>query len=221
MIIFIINFIAHISDEPISIKQQKKVAYDLMENAEISCRVQAYPKPEFQWFYGSNTAPLQMSSEGHYEITTTTDNNDVYLSVLLIRNIKSQDYGDYYCKVKNSLGNIRPQIRLQPKGAPEAPKSLTSQKVGPTYVTLKWESGFDGGLSSTKYFVLYRRVRSVATGEHCSPDKPEEYDWKEYDCRRSNPCNVTRLEQHNMYHFKVRNSYYMFKNIHIKIFSYW
>ncbi|XP_039751706.1 hemicentin-2 [Pararge aegeria] len=193
-----------IEHEPISIAQQKKVAYDLMENAEISCRVQAYPKPEFQWFYSSNPAPLHMSSDGHYEIITTTDENDSYLSVLVIRNVKAQDYGDYYCKVKNSLGNIRPQIRLQPKGAPEPPKNLATQKVDATYVTLKWEEGFNGGLSSTKYFVLYRRVRNPAVGEHCAADRNDEFDWKEYDCGRSNPCNVTRLEQHNSYYFKVK-----------------
>lgn len=181
-----------------------------METAEILCRVQAYPKPEFQWFYGSNSAPLQMSSDGHYEINTTTDNNDSYLSVLKIKSVKPQDYGEYYCKVKNSLGNIRPQIRLQPKGAPEAPRSLESQKVGPTFVTLKWEAGFDGGLSSTKYFVWYRRVALRAGGpggtgpgsEHCATDRTPEHDWMEYDCGRSNPCNVTRLISTPFHHFR-------------------
>ncbi|XP_075974922.1 hemicentin protein echinoid [Anticarsia gemmatalis] len=199
-----------IEHEPISIRQQKKVAYDVMETAEILCRVQAYPKPEFQWFYGSNTAPLQMSSDGHYEINTTTDNNDSYLSILKIKTVKPQDYGDYYCKVKNSLGSIRPQIRLQPKGAPESPRSLESQKVGPTYITLKWEAGFEGGLSNTKYFVRYRRVSlrgagaGAAGSEHCAADRSTEFDWMEYDCGRANPCNVTRLDQHNTYTFKVK-----------------
>ncbi|XP_047530599.1 hemicentin-1 isoform X1 [Vanessa atalanta] len=193
-----------IEHEPISVKQQKKVAYDLMENAEISCRVQAYPKPEFQWFYGATPAPLQITSDGHYEIITTTDENDSYLSVLMIRSVRARDYGDYYCKVKNSLGNISPQIRLQPKGAPEPPKNLASQKVDATYVTLKWEEGFNGGLTSTKYFVWYRRVRNSANGEHCSAKQTDAFDWKEYDCGRSNPCNVTHLDQHNSYYFKVK-----------------
>ncbi|XP_026751978.2 hemicentin-1-like isoform X1 [Galleria mellonella] len=197
-----------IEHEPLAIRPQKKVAYDIAEVAEIFCRVQAYPKPEFQWFYGSNTSPLQMSSDGHYDITTTTDNNDSYLSILKIRGVKPQDFGDYYCKVKNALGSIRPQTRLQPKGAPESPKDLTSEKIGPSYVTLKWEAGFDGGLTSTKYFVRYRRVmvkgvNSAGGGEHCATEHTE-YDWMEYDCGRSNPCNVTRLEQHSSYTFKVK-----------------
>lgn len=176
-----------------------------MEVADIVCRVQAYPRPEFQWFYGSNTASLQMSSDGHYEINTTDDNNDSYLSILRIKNVRAQDYGDYYCKVKNTLGSIRPQIRLQPKGAPESPRVLESQKVGASFVTLKWEAGFDGGLSSTKYFVRYRRVvlRGAAAGAHCVADRAAENEWLEYDCGRTNPCNVTRLDQHNTYTFKV------------------
>ncbi|XP_063621729.1 hemicentin-2 [Cydia splendana] len=195
-----------IEHEPIPIKQQKKVAYDVKEVAEISCRVQAYPKPEFQWFYGSNTAPLQMSSDGHYEINTSTDNNDSYFSVLKIRNVKPQDYGDYYCNVKNSLGSVRPQIKLQPKGAPETPKALASKKIGPSYVTLQWEAGFDGGLSSTKYFVRYRRVGAPGApgASDCVAERTAAQDWMEYDCGRSNPCNVTRLDQHNSYSFKVK-----------------
>ncbi|XP_068632298.1 B-cell receptor CD22-like [Battus philenor] len=192
-----------IEHEPISIRQQRKVAFDVMEPAEISCRVQAYPKPDFLWFYGANNSPL--SSSDHYDITTVTEDNDSYISTLKLRNVKPQDYGDYYCNVKNSLGSIRPQIRMQPKGAPESPRSLSSQKVGSTYVTLKWEAGFNGGLSNTKYFVWYRRVaRGAGSVEQCAANRNDINDWKEYDCMHANPCNVTRLDQHNTYSFKVK-----------------
>lgn len=200
-----------IEHQPIIIKQQHKVAYDLEEVAEIACRVQAYPKPEFQWFFGSNTAALQMSSDGHYEINTTTDSNDSYLSLLKIRNIRQQDYGEYFCRVKNSLGHIKPEFRLQPKGAPESPTALTSFKVGPTFVTLTWEAGFDGGLTNTKYFVRYRRVEGAlkgieagGLGDECMAERARTADWLEYDCGRFNPCNVTRLDQYNSYLFKVK-----------------
>lgn len=176
------------------------------EAAEISCRILAFPKPDFQWYFGSNTAPLESSNDGHYDIDTTTNNNDEYLSMLKIRNLKPQDYGDFYCKVKNTLGMIKPQIRLQPKGAPDTPKTLNAMKVGPTSVTLNWEAGFDGGLSSTKYFISYKRLaRTAASGAdlQCSSERMYDSDWMEYDCGRSNPCNVTRLDQHDTYLFKV------------------
>lgn len=178
----------------------------MTENGELSCRVLSFPKADIQWLFGPSATPIQFSSDGQYDAVTTTDNNDSYYSVLRIKNISSRNYGDYYCKVTNTLGTINPQIRLQPKGPPESPKSLSIQKVGPSYVTLKWEPGFNGGLSSTKYFILYRRVierGSAFPDERCSGNKDGDNDWMEYDCGRLNPCNVTRLGQHNLYTFKV------------------
>lgn len=79
-----------------------KVAYDLRETAEVMCRVQAYPRPEFQWFFGSNTAHLTTGADGHYEINTTINQSggDIYTSVLQISNIQAHDYGDYNCRVR-------------------------------------------------------------------------------------------------------------------------
>lgn len=88
-------------DEPIVVNTPHKVAYDLREMAEIMCRVQAYPRPEFQWYFGSNSAHLTAGADGHYEINTTINQSggDIYTSVLQISNILNDDYGDYTCKV--------------------------------------------------------------------------------------------------------------------------
>lgn len=198
----------YISDEPIILHRYNKVAFDLHETAEVVCKMQAYPKPEFQWSFGTNTAPLFMSSEGHYEINTTTDNNDMYTSILKVTNIKHQDYGDYYCRVINMLGSVKAQIKLQSKGAPEKPRNLQTTEVGHNFVTLLWEPGFDGGLQNTKYFVSYRRVampnNEVVTGD-CSMMTSRNGEWMEFDCQRNVPCNVTSLDQHQSYVFKVIN----------------
>ncbi|XP_077286250.1 hemicentin protein echinoid isoform X2 [Arctopsyche grandis] len=196
-----------IEHEPITLHQYNKVAYDLRETAEVVCKMQAYPKPEFQWSFGTNTAPLFMSSEGHYEINTTTDNNDMYTSILKVSNIKHQDYGDYYCRVINTLGSVKAQIKLQPKGPPEKPRNLQTIEAGHNFVTLLWEPGFDGGLQNTKYFVSYRRVampnNEVVTGD-CSMMTSRNGEWMEFDCSRNVPCNVTALDQHQTYVFKVK-----------------
>jgi echinoid len=196
-----------IEHEPIVLHQYNKVAYDIKEIAEVICKVQAYPKPEFQWQFGTNTAPLSMSSDGHYEISTTTDNNDVYTSILKIHNLRHQDYGEYTCRVANSLDTVRAPIRLQPKGPPEKPNNLQAAEIGPNYVTLMWDAGFDGGLSNTKFFVSYRKV-SVPHDDQVSGDcgiaTASSSDWQEFDCQRDVPCNITPLEQHQSYVFKVR-----------------
>lgn len=169
------------------------------------CKIQAYPKPEFKWYFGSNTAPLLPSSEGHYVVTTTVDDNDIYTSVLKISNINKHDYGVYRCQVVNNLGNIEEEIKLQPKGAPDQPTRVTAIYMGHNFVTLNWEPGFNGGMSNTKYFVSFKKinVRDSFEVEGCGVvTKPS--DWLEVDCQQSIPCNVSHLEQHQTYLFKVK-----------------
>ncbi|KAL9705597.1 hypothetical protein quinque_009115 [Culex quinquefasciatus] len=192
---------------PIVLHQYNKVAYEIKETAEVICRVQAYPKPEFQWHFGTNTAALTMSSDGHYEINTTTDNNDIYTSILRINNLKHQDYGDYTCRVGNSIETIRAPIRLQPKGPPEKPTNLHAADVGSNYVSLVWDPGFDGGISNTKFYVSYRKVaiphHDQMNGD-CGVIQQVSSEWMEFDCQRDVPCSVTPLDQHQSYVFKVK-----------------
>ncbi|XP_044734690.1 hemicentin-1 isoform X2 [Chrysoperla carnea] len=194
-----------IEHEPIVLHQYNKVAYDINESAEVLCKVQAYPRPEFKWFFSPGLAPLQMSSDGHYEINTTTDNNDVYTSVLKVSNIKQHDYGEYVCTVVNNLGTIETKIRLQPKGPPEKPISLSAINAGHDFVTLFWEPGFNGGVLTTKYFVTYRKVPSndEFAVEGCGIVL-RSVEWQEVDCHQNIPCNVTNLDQHQTYVFKVK-----------------
>ncbi|XP_050294369.1 cell adhesion molecule DSCAM-like isoform X2 [Anthonomus grandis grandis] len=194
-----------IEHEPIALHQYNKVAYDLSETAEVVCRVQAYPKPEFKWFFGNNINPLHSSSEGHYVVQITAEEDDMYTSVLKVSHIKKHDYGDYTCQVVNSLGRIDPKIRLQPKGPPEKPTKLVALYTGPTYVTLGWEPGFNGGIHNTKYFVSFKKVpgENDFMIEGCGPVS-KNLDWAEVDCQQNVPCNVTHLDQHQTYLFKVK-----------------
>lgn len=197
-----------IEHAPIVLHQYNKVAYDLRENAEVICKVQAYPKPEFHWQFGSNPAALSMSSEGHYEINTTTDNNDIYTSVLRINQLAVQDYGEYICRVVNPLETIRAPIRLQPKGAPEKPNNLQAPEVGPNYVNLQWDAGFDGGLVNTKFFVLLRKVAVPHDDQmlpDCGSNVVSSTEWKEFDCQQNSLCTVNHLDAHQSYLFKVKS----------------
>lgn len=194
-----------IEHEPIVLHQYNKVAYDVSETAKVVCRVQAYPRPEFKWFFGNNLSPLHSSSEGHYIIETSPEEGDIYSSVLRVSNIKKHDYGEYNCQVINNLGKIETKIRLQPKGPPEKPHKLSALFTGPTFVTLGWEPGFNGGIDNTKYFVSYKRIAGENNGlvEGCGPIS-KNMDWAEVDCQQNVPCNVTHLEQHQSYVFKVK-----------------
>jgi len=157
-------------------------------------------------------APLLAGSDGHYEINTTINESggDIYTSVLQVSNLRETDYGDYSCRVVNTLGDERSTIRLQPKGAPDHPENVTALDIGHNNVVLQWNSGFNGGVVSTKHHVSYKKV-SVDDNEvdnDCftvkrSSNQPER--WQEFDCQTRNPCNVTGLDQHQGYLFKVNN----------------
>ncbi|XP_049302796.1 hemicentin-2 [Bactrocera dorsalis] len=217
-----------IEHEPIVLHQYNKVAYDVRESAEVMCKVQAYPKPEFQWQFANNPSPLTMSSDGHYEIAIRTDNNDVYTSILRINHISHSDYGDYTCRAVNPLDTIRTQIRLQPKGAPERPTALKVMEISHNYAILSWIPGFNGGLVSTKFLVTYRRVAtpreqtlsdcathtyttsivsssssSSAAASFTAGSSAGSADWLEFDCYRENPCKVMPLDQYQSYMFRV------------------
>lgn len=193
---------------PIILHSHSKVAYQLHDIAEVTCKVQAWPKPEFQWSLGDNTAHLQgSSSDGHYEIGTTSENDDIYTSILRISNIKNSDYGEYNCRAANAHGNIVSIITLQEKGAPEKPSDLEVIERGPTYVTLSWKDGFDGGVKITKYYVSYRRIANSdeQISPDCAPPRTPANEWVEFnECHQSNPCNITNLEQLQTYEFKVK-----------------
>lgn len=196
-----------IEHAPIILHQYNKVAYDVRETAEIRCKVQAYPKPEFTWFFGTNGAPLSMSSDGHYEINTTSDKQDIYTSVLKVINLVGTDYGEYMCRVVNSLETIRAPIRLQPKGSPEKPNNLQAADLGSNYANILWDPGFDGGLTNTKFFVSYRRVAVPHDDQmlpDCNTNAISSTEWMEFDCHQNIPCHVTPLDQHQSYLFKVK-----------------
>ncbi|XP_041775008.1 hemicentin-1-like [Anopheles merus] len=192
-----------IEHEPIVLHQYNKVANDIKETAEVLCKVQSYPKPEFLWHFGTTL----LSTGGHYEIITNSDGNDVYTSILKISNVRHQDYGEYHCRVSNSLNHIQVPIRLQPKGPPEKPNKLKAVELGSNYVVLSWNPGFDGGLANTKYFVSYRKIvipnESLMT-EECAAVAASGAEWMEYDCQREVPCTISPLDHHQSYVFKVK-----------------
>uniref|UniRef100_A0AAG5DSB7 Echinoid n=1 Tax=Anopheles atroparvus TaxID=41427 RepID=A0AAG5DSB7_ANOAO len=192
-----------IEHAPIVLHQYNKVANDIKETAEVLCKVQSYPKPEFMWQFGTSL----LNTGGHYEIVTNSDGNDVYTSILKISNVRHQDYGEYHCRVSNTLNNIQVPIRLQPKGPPEKPTKLKAVELGSNFVTLAWYPGFDGGLANTKYFVSYRKIvipNESLMMEECAAVAASGAEWMEFDCQREVPCTISPLDHHQSYVFKVK-----------------
>ncbi len=184
------KMLLRIQHAPVVVHRHNKVAYNLGENAFISCRVQSFPEPSFQWtFKGS---PLQ--SDGvHYAVNRTALPGDIYESTLAVFRVDQESYGDYTCRARNDIGPKKTKIRLQPKGKPEAPSNVRPVATGYNYVTLAWDEGFNGGFPETEYDIEYRRHGATSSPRY-------------QDCHVGNTCNITGLEQHTQYHVRVRAS---------------
>ena len=172
-----------ISDAPITIHKLNKVAFDLSEDAKLECRMQAYPKPTFHWSQSSF-----ILDDGHYSTNNTALQDDIYASILTIRGVTSNDYGDYTCKGVNEMGHHKTIIKLQPKGKPEPPINLEVVQSGTDFIELTWEEGFNGGFSSTKFMVQAR----------------SENGKQDYDCQTNNPCVIDKLQQQTNYVLRLR-----------------
>ena len=170
------------------LNHRPKVAFNVGGDAILTCQMQAYPRPTFEWSFED----LIIVADGSkYETNVTALNNDVYQSVLKVTDLKQSDYGDYVCKAANSEGEKASTMRLQAKSIPEKPTNLRLAEAAYDSVTLQWDEGFDGGFESAViYTIAYRS----------NVDNKE----NEADCQRNNPCTIQHLEQVHSYAFQVR-----------------
>ena len=183
------TMLLRIEHSPDVVHRHNKVAFDLGETAYITCRMQAFPSPRFDWSFKNS---IIQADRNTYDTNMTALGDDVYEGVLKINQVSQSSYGDYKCKGTNTMGAKRTLIHLQPKGKPERPLNIRSVLKLSDVITLAWDEGFDGGYANTMFTIQY-----MAHGE---PGP------RYQDCRHHNPCNITGLKQHTQYHVKVKAS---------------
>jgi len=180
------TMLLRIEHQPVVRHRHNKVAADLGESATISCKMQAYPSLKFEWFKKGSL----LTERNLYSMNTTELKDDIYEGLLNIAYVEDNSYGEYSCKALNSQGAKRTIIALVKKGKPERPENVRAVAKGYDMITLAWDKGFNGGYEETTYNVEYREVNGGKT--------------KYADCRWTNHCNITGLEQYTTYVFKVK-----------------
>ena len=175
-------------DKPVSSMKIFKVAGEPEESAVIACRVWAFPRPSFLWFFNGR----RLIGDGQtYETNSTTYPGDEYEAVLRILDVKPADYGVYSCRSENELGVEEIDIEFQRPGLPDTPSlPPAALERGSTWLLLTWEAGFDGGMKDTNYII------SAVVSSHSDADRV-------FNCKRTNPCNITGLEQQTTYILRV------------------
>ena len=80
----------------------------LQDNIVLTCSATGFPRPDITWYHndtavmGSMTSPRIVSIPTRYEISST----------LTITNANTNDTGDYYCNVTNSVGTLSTSVAL-------------------------------------------------------------------------------------------------------------
>ena len=183
------SMLLRIEHAPVVVHQHNKVAFDLDQTAFISCKMQAFPAPKFDWSFGQS---ILQNSPLFYDTNITALGNDIYEGVLRINKVTDNSYGSYTCKGRNSMGDKRTIIKLQRKGKPEKPINVHAITIGYNFISVGFDPGFDGGYNNTSHSLEYRRYESSVPNY--------------VDCFTNTFCNITDLEQHSQYYIKVKAS---------------
>ena len=124
-------------------------------------------------------------------MNASSQGEDAYESMLMIKSVNIESYGDYTCRAMNKMGSKRTIIKLQAKGNPEKPEAFRATSSTHNSISLSWEPGFDGGFpSDTKFIVHYRHSNELGPRLH--------------DCGQNTVCNLTHLQQNTPYLLKVK-----------------
>lgn len=145
-----------------SLSSKTKAGFDLGETVNLTCRVSAYPKPEFYW-HDSSSSDRPIEGNSRYKISSPINTiDDVYESTLTFSLVQKEDYGDYTCAVANvdpqtnRLGDtVQMIVSLTQKTVPDPPFNLAETDATQDSITIQWTPGFDGGFALNHYTVQY------------------------------------------------------------------
>ena len=108
---------------PIVRPLRRTIFANYYDQVEISCEIKSNPQSIFAWFYGAK----ELFSNYKYNLSTNVykqinrvflddpRNFHWYKSTLLINSLTQFDYGDYFCKSNNIIGESVQTIRLKRK----------------------------------------------------------------------------------------------------------
>lgn len=93
------------------------------DQAELVCEIKSNPQSIFSWFYNNK----ELSSNYKYNITNIVfsktkrnylddeDNVHYYRSTLIVNSLTQFDYGDYYCRANNVIGEKKQILKIKKK----------------------------------------------------------------------------------------------------------
>lgn len=128
----------------------EEVKQALHFDAELECRIEAYPYPIIDWYKDG----IQLSSNNsHCKISRRTAVDQHTESILRVIAIEPKHYGTYFCKAANKLGEDKKKIELRESEYPVCPPACGSGHYSSGIVILPHKVLF---LSSLFLKVLFK-----------------------------------------------------------------
>nr|CAB3264425.1 nephrin [Phallusia mammillata] len=133
-------------------------------SAELVCTANGNPQVAFTWQDADGSDIISGVSdilETGYVIDEESYVNDVYTSKLFVntRVVHSDDslVAKFRCIATNSLGQDETEVKLVPRGPPDAPSEVTVTNITHDAISLSWQAGFDGGAPQT-FLLQYKMI---------------------------------------------------------------
>ncbi|VDK41722.1 unnamed protein product [Anisakis simplex] len=89
----------------------------LDHDINVTCKYNAEPAPQVDWLYNAFTINFSDNKfKGTVQYGTRRDNYSE--SILAIKNIKEDNFGDYSCRISNNLGTVEKTIHISGRPGP-------------------------------------------------------------------------------------------------------
>ncbi|KAH9520829.1 hypothetical protein DERF_004516 [Dermatophagoides farinae] len=104
---------------------EQAVSYDI----NLQCTVESYPSSTIRWLKDG----VEIQDSSYYQMSIFTTSHDFTDSVLRIRNIQPQHFGNYICHATNKLGSNQQVIELIESSTPVCPPACIGEFSGYGY----------------------------------------------------------------------------------------
>ena len=102
------NIGVEVEFQPYVWTSQPKVEQALQYDADLHCRIEAFPSPSVSWLKDGQT----INDNQNYMISIFARNDDFMDTTLRVRRIEKRQYGTYVCRATNKLGVNHTTIEL-------------------------------------------------------------------------------------------------------------
>jgi len=108
-----------VSHEPHVSADKYSVTQGIGLSIQLDCEVAAVPVPAVSWLFHNEVTEEDtlIQSQGNKYITIQDYEDGKIISSLNIRNVSSQDYGQYTCRAENTEGEGQVEIFLEPSSS--------------------------------------------------------------------------------------------------------